>query len=643
VARLTAVLLFALAFLPLRAWLGLGGGDSSRVLGQLVGWGRDTAYIVALGALLAVLWQRRPRSIRLPDPVRWWSEGGRRADLVLALVAAGSYLLLSQYLFAGRPAVIDEVVQLWQAEWLARGRFVAPIVEPLAFVLTRYTTALNGGIIGQYPPGIPLLLVPGVWIGAAWAMVPLWGGIGVYAWARLVRRLEPHPATGLAAVVLLAGSAFWAALAASQLSHVPTIALLLAGGAALAAAVQDDTARPRDALLAGLGFGAAALLRPLEAAAFAVPAGAILLWRAKGGMPHVRALFASGVGIGVMLGVLGLFNWLQTGDPFLFGYVAVWGPAHLPGFHETPWGGEHTPLRGLASSLRNIGLLQQGLFESHVPAFLAPVLALAVWRRRLGMADRWLLLASLAMIAAHWTYGQDGLWLGPRFHLPLVPILVLWTVRLPLALGGGRAQAVAAWSIAAMVVVGGVVDVPDTYRRYRGLNPALRDDFRRMFDAAGITEGVVLVRDRAARVAVAELRARGVSPARARALASRGNVCGARVVARGDTIARDLRETPRPSRVEEMLCGEEGEGESRAADASAAILLGSTDTRRVVRDRHGDNLGWIDEATARERTWVLSWEPTAENRARPPRLVKLDADSAWAAWQRERDIRAGTW
>lgn len=642
-ARLAALLLFALAFLPLREWLGLGGGDLSRAQGRLLGWARDTGIVVLVGAILAVLWAKRPRTWHLPDPVRWWWEGDRRADAILALVAAAGYLLLSRYLFDGRPSVIDEVVQLWQAEWLARGRFVAPIVEPLAFVLTRYTTELNGGIIGQYPPGIPLLLVPGVWIGAAWAMIPLWGGVGVYAWARLVRRVEPHPATALAAVVVLALCSFWAALAASQLSHVPTIALLLAGGAALAAAVQDDSARPREALLAGLGLGAAALLRPLEAAAFAVPAGAILLWRITGGKAHVGALLASGVGIGTMLALLGLFNWLQTGDPMLFGYVAVWGPAHLPGFHETPWGGEHTPLRGLASSLRNIGLVQRGLFESPVPAFLAPVLAMAFWRRPLAMADRWLVLASLAMIAAHWTYGQDGLWLGPRFHLPLVPLLILWTVRLPLALGGTRAGAVAAWSVAVMIIGGGIFGVPGTYQRYRGLNPALRDDIRGMFDAAGIVDGVVLVRDRQARIAVAELRARGVSPARARSLASGGRACGARVVARADSIPRDLRRAPRPNLVEEMLCGEQLEGDLRAADASAAILLGTTDSRRVVRDRQGDNLEWIDEATARERTWVLSWEPTVENRARPPRLVKLDADSAWASWQREREIRAGTW
>ncbi len=642
-ARLAALLLFVLAFLPLREWLGLGGGDPSRVPGRVIGWVRDTGYVVVVGAILAALWSRRPRAMRLPDPVRWWWEGDRRADLVLALLAATGYAVLSRYLFDGRPSVIDEVVQLWQAEWLARGRFVAPIVEPLAFVLTRYTTELNGGIIGQYPPGIPMLLVPGVWIGAAWAMVPLWGGVGVYAWARLVRRLEPHPATGFAAIVVLTVCSFWAALAASQLSHVPTIALLLAGGAALAAAVQDDTARPRQALLAGLGLGAAALLRPLEAAAFAIPAGAILLWRVRGGTAHLGALIASGVGIGAMLGVLGLFNWLQTGDPFLFGYVAVWGPAHLPGFHETPWGGEHTPLRGLASSLRNLGLLQRALFESAVPAFLAPVLAMALWRRPLAMADRWLILASLAMIAAHWSYGQDGLWLGPRFHLPLVPILVLWTVRLPLALGGKRAGTVAAWAVATMVIVGAIVDVPGTYRRYRDLNPALRDDIRGMFDAAGIEDGIVLVRDRQSRVAVAELRARGVSPARARSLAARGNACGARVVARMDTIPRTLSRAPRPNLIEEQLCGEQAEWEFRSADASAAILLGTTESRRVVRDRQADNLEWIDEATARERTWVLSWDPMMENAARPPRLVKLDADSAWASWQREREIRAGTW
>lgn len=619
------------------------GGNPDRATGRLLDWLRDTGVIVVVGVVLAALWARRPAAIRLPDPVRWWWNGDRRADLVVALAAATGYVLLSWFLFGGRPSVIDEVVQLWQAEWLARGRFVAPIVEPLAFVLTRYTTAMHGGIIGQYPPGIPLLLVPGVWIGAAWLMVPLWGGVAVYAWARLVRRLEPHPGTGLAAVLLLAACSFWAGLAASQLSHVPMVALLLAAGAALAAAVRDDTARPRDALLAGLGFGAAALLRPLEAAAFALPAGAILLWRARGGAPHVRALLASGVGIGLMLGVLGLFNWLQTGDPFLFGYVAVWGPAHLPGFHETPWGGEHTPLRGLASSLRNFGLLQRGLFESPVPALLAPVVALACWRRPLTMGDRWLLLASLAMIAAHWGYGQDGLWLGPRFHLPLVALLVLWTVRLPRALGGARAGAVAAWAVAAMVIGGGMFGVPETYRRYRDLNPALRVDIRGMFDDAGITDGVVLVRDRPGRVAVVELRARGVSPARARRLASGTFYCAARALARADAIPPDLQQSPRPGLVEEMLCGEQVEGDLRGADASAAILLGTTDTRRVIRDRQGDNLEWIDEATARERTWVLSWEPTAADSTRSPRLVKLDADSAWASWTRERDIRAGKW
>lgn len=639
-ARLAALVILALAFLPRAVWPGAPAAATVPD-GRWMAWLGGIALVVAVGAVLTRIGPRRLAALSSPPLAeRWWT-AGRRADLGVALLAALGYAVLAWVLFDGRPAVIDEVVALWQAEWLARGRMGAPVGAPLAAILTPYTAEVGGRLIGQYQPGVPLLLVPGVWAGMPWLVGPLWGGGAIYVWARLVRRLEPDPPTALAAVVLLAISGFWAALAASQMGHVPTVALLLAGGAALAAATQDTTARPAAAGLAGLGFGAAALVRPLEAAAFAVPAGAILLWRSRAGGAHLRAVVMAGAGVGVMLLAMAMLNWWHTGDPLRFGYLAVWGPAHAPGFHAAPWGPPHTPLLGLRNTLRNLHQLQDLLHGGVVPGLLAPLIALAAWRRRLATGDRWLLAASALLVVAYWAYWHDGRWLGPRFHLPLVALAALWTARLPAALGGTSGR-VAGWAIAVMVVLGLAVGVPRHYAEYRTVNVALRTDVRAMLDAAGVQEGVVLVREEPWRVAAAELRAVGVEHVRARALAE-DDPCAARVAARAGALRPELGALPEISLVERQLCGERQDADLTGADGSAAILLGTTSTRRVVRDRGAENRPWLDEPTLRARTWVLSWSPGGWADARTPHLVRLDADSALADWARVQDLRAGRW
>ena len=82
-------------------------------------------------------------------------------------------------------------------------------------------------------------------------------------------------------------------------------------------------------------------------------------------------------GIALIVGVLTrvfaallAVNASQTGDPFTFGYIAMWGDTHALGFHPTPWGDVHTPARGL--ELVNLYLLrlQTYLFESAAPSLL---------------------------------------------------------------------------------------------------------------------------------------------------------------------------------------------------------------------------------------------------------------------------------
>jgi len=123
-------------------------------------------------------------------------------------------------------------------------------------------------------------------------------------------------------------------------------------------------------------------------------------------------------------------NAQQTGDPLLFGYIALWGTSHELGFHEVPWGAPHTPWRGL--ELVNLYLLrlQTHFLETPAPALLFATAALLLVRR-LEAFDRWVLASASLLVLSYWAYWHDGFYLGPRFLLPLAPWLVLWTVRLP--------------------------------------------------------------------------------------------------------------------------------------------------------------------------------------------------------------------
>ena len=117
-------------------------------------------------------------------------------------------------------------------------------------------------------------------------------------------------------------------------------------------------------------------------------------------------------------------NRLTNGDPFLFGYVAKYGPGHEIGFGHSGWGAAHTPLRGLLNVGHDLNLFNRFVLEWPAPALLLVMLPFLR-----GTADRrdWLLLASfLALPAAYFFYWSHGLAFGPRFlYEALGPVLVL--------------------------------------------------------------------------------------------------------------------------------------------------------------------------------------------------------------------------
>jgi hypothetical protein len=195
-----------------------------------------------------------------------------------------------------------------------------------------------------------------------------------------------------------------------------------------------------------------------------------------------------------MLGV----NRAQTGDPLLFGYIALWGPSHELGFHDTPWGVPHTMATGLELLNLYFLRLQSHFLETPAPALLFATLAL-LSGRRLTPFDRWTLAGCGLLSVSYFAYWHDGYYLGPRFLLPLAPWLALWTARFPAVLGE-RTPSVLAPRIATLVGVFALLIavtqlIPVRGAQYRNGMSNLRTDLDSLLTANAVTSGTVLVRE----------------------------------------------------------------------------------------------------------------------------------------------------
>jgi hypothetical protein len=324
------------------------------------------------------------------------------------------------------------------------------------------------------------------------------GAVAVAAFVVFLQATEPGRATRWAAAALFAFAPFMVFQSASHMNHGFTLAALLVATAALAKVVTADDARPALALVSGLGYGVAATIRPVDALAFALPAGVWLLTRAVRDRRRVNDLVAAGVGVALPLAVLCWYNSRTTGAPLLFGYDVLWGKAHGLGFHNAPWGPVHTPARGLELVNLYFLRLQTYLFEAPVPSLLPALAALAL-APALSKFDRLLLASSGLLVALYFAYWHDGFFLGPRFLLPLAPVLALWTARLPglvrRRFGPGFLHrfVLAGYAVSAAMAL--VLLVPARTGQYRNGLLTMRWDADRAAADAGVRDALVLVRE----------------------------------------------------------------------------------------------------------------------------------------------------
>ena len=516
-ALTAAVALFisALGFLPIANWI--SGGPAIPAWSDLAGgWWSGTMLVLGAAVVLTLLTRKLPVLPGQDLPARLarsFAASPRLWSVGLAVLALLLYLWIARAIFSAKPLLVDEIVQVYQGRIFASGALSLPVPAHPEFFSTSHLLYLAGKAFSQFPAGGPAMLALGSLVGAEWIVAPVCGAVSVMIFAALARRVEPRPGVALAATVLFGFAPFIAFMSGSHMNHITALPWLLLGMLGLSRVMEGSRPRARDGLLLGLGMGMAATIRPLDAVAFALPAGLWLLVRTvrDGGW---GALVAAGIGIALPVAAMLWVNQQTTGAALAFGYTTLWGAGHEIGFHISPYGYPHTPIRGLELLNAYFMRLQSYLFETPIPALTPAIGALAL-TRRLSSFDRYLLASAALLLFSYWAYWHDGFYLGPRFMIPLVPLLAFWSARIWPAIRERFPSVMAARTVA-FVVVGTAglalfVSIPVRARQYRNGMLTLRWNADAAARRAGVTNALVLVRESWVAQMVARMWAVGVS------------------------------------------------------------------------------------------------------------------------------------
>lgn len=452
--RSAVALVGVLALLPIADWIpGDPGSPIPPPHGPVYAlWVAGLTVLVGLAWVGARLWGRtgegqepaekggrRKRKRRGGDPVEGvaaaeepasasaWNRRSRWTATLLFVVPAILYGFTAHALFDARPLHVDGMTQALEARIMADGQLSVPVADDPRFFSSALIIEHEGRAFSQFPPGFAALLALGMLVGLPWLVAPVCGALAVYGLYRLLVENGEAPGKALASAALMALSPWFVVNAAAWMSHVPTLCFILLGSAALLRGMRGSGSALW-AALGGAGLGVATLIRPLEGVAFGLPATVWVVARAVRDPEARRTLAGFAVGGALTVGLLLAYNQVMHGSPTLFGFELQWGPEHGLGFHEAPWGPPHTPVRGLELMNGYLLALQLLFFDAPAPGLLLALGALLL-APRLDALDRYLLSGGALVMLGYWMFWGEGHDLGPRYLIPLAPLVALWTVR----------------------------------------------------------------------------------------------------------------------------------------------------------------------------------------------------------------------
>jgi hypothetical protein len=414
-------------------------------------WALWSIVVAGLALLIARLAPRKCDA--LPALFAWGVllPSRRVFELLLGVAVCLLGVFFSWHLFGLQPLTIDELSLQWQGKLLANAHLFARAEPFPEFFATTQTVIVDGRWFTHFPIGPAAVLSAGMAAGVPWLVNPVLGGIGAIVVYRFLASTTTE-SEARAASLLFAFSPFVLFMAATQLDHMPALVAIWIAVAALPAwaSSRDGSRARRYAAMVGAGLGAAATIRPYDAALSAIVIGLFQLRELRHNRVLAKSLIVQVLAGCVPVALLLAANTAATGEPLTFAYDALNGSAHRPGFHVDPMGELHTPRRGVFNVSAYLLRLDAVLLGWPVPALLLVIVALA-WQRR---SDRWdeLGLGLLgALLVGYWVFWGEGRALGPRFLFTAAPVFILYATRFAVVLRDRLTRPL--WRRAATVLV----------------------------------------------------------------------------------------------------------------------------------------------------------------------------------------------
>ncbi len=360
---------------------------------------------------------------------------GRRRKLPPWPVLAGAafvFLFCAGYnilVFDRVPHIHDEAVYLFQARIFLTGHAAAPLPPvPEAFDFPHVVNV--GRWYTIYPPGFPLLLALGLLAGAPWLINPLLAALAIFLFYWLGVEIYGRR-VGILAALLGAASIWLLLMSATLMSHTPSMVFNAVFLLFFFRSLRAPTIG--NGLAAGASLGLAFLIRPYNAAVFALPfllvLGVRALRRFKLRWKNALALALAGA---CALGLFLAYNAATTGDPLTPGYIARYGPAYSVIFgRAATLDYDFTPLVAALQIGENMAAINKDLFGWPLTSLW--LLPFALWSalRRREERGRGLLLLSgfLSMTVGFFFFWGAFVVLGARMFFDAVPLLVLLSAK----------------------------------------------------------------------------------------------------------------------------------------------------------------------------------------------------------------------
>jgi hypothetical protein len=330
-------------------------------------------------------------------------------------VLAGALITASiaALVLRGVPLQDDEATYLMQAELLTRG-LVADPTHPASQAFDEpFTIFTQAGMSGMYLFGTPLVLAPGLLVGAPWLGQTVLAAITLWSVYRAAAATGDRTIASVG-TALLAVSPMFTFTSATSLSEVPALA-----GVALAVLGWSIGGRV-GAAVAGTGLGFAMAARPQTAVPAAI---ALLIWsRARDRRFLTTAMLAA---VPWLLGIA-WYNNAVVGTPWQLPRSAYTGQLEHYGFGQVLDGYTHTPAKALA--LAGVVAVRLNGWALGWPVSLAgPLLWVASGRPYRGVLGPWAAIAAATFLfqAAYPSVGTSET--GALYHYAALPFIVFTT------------------------------------------------------------------------------------------------------------------------------------------------------------------------------------------------------------------------